>query len=142
MSKLCVIAIKKRISFSAKYPGSTHDSFIWSNSDLRRRFLAGEFGDSYLLGDSGYSLEPYIMTPIHEPQTQAERSYNRSHIQTRLVVEQTFGVLKSRFRCLHTSGGSLQYAPDKCAKIVIACLLPHNYCLDQRLPLHDDMLVN
>lgn len=57
------------------------------------------------------------------------------------MVEQIVGEIKSRFRCLHTSGGALQYAPKKCAKIVIACLL-HNYCIDRRLQLHDDMLGN
>ncbi len=37
-------------STSIKYPGSTHDSFIWNNSFLRDRFEAGEFQDTYLLG--------------------------------------------------------------------------------------------
>lgn len=37
-------------NYSAKYPGSTHDAFIWNNSDLRRRFDRGDFGHSYLLG--------------------------------------------------------------------------------------------
>lgn len=37
-------------SYCAKYPGSTHDSFIWSNCGLRDRFQAGEFGDMHLLG--------------------------------------------------------------------------------------------
>ena len=35
----------------AGYPGSTHDAFIWRNSDLRRRFHNDEFGDGVLLGE-------------------------------------------------------------------------------------------
>lgn len=34
----------------AKWPGSTHDSFIWRNSSIRQRLYGGEFGDSYFLG--------------------------------------------------------------------------------------------
>jgi hypothetical protein len=37
-------------SFDVKWPGSTHDSFIWINCTLRRRFVEGEFGESLLLG--------------------------------------------------------------------------------------------
>lgn len=126
-------------NFSAKYPGSTHDSFIWRNCTLRNRFEAGEFGQSYLLGDSGYPLEPYLMTPISQPENPPDHNYNRSHTQTRVVIEQTFGVLKSRFRCLHKSGGSLQYEPVKCARIAVACMLLHNYCVKRRIPLNDNI---
>ena len=38
------------MSVCARYPGSTHDAFIWRNSHIRQRFVTGEFGDSYLLG--------------------------------------------------------------------------------------------
>ena len=38
------------LNYCAKYPGSTHDSFIWSNSSLRQQFQHGEFGNAVLLG--------------------------------------------------------------------------------------------
>ncbi|KAG7155456.1 nuclease HARBI1-like 22 [Homarus americanus] len=91
-------------------------------------------------GDSGYPLEAFLMTPFRNPSTPGEVRYNNSHTKTRVVVVQTFGVLKSRFRCLHRSGGSLQYDPSKCAKIVNACFLLHNYCLMRRVPLPHDMV--
>ncbi|XP_047468574.1 putative nuclease HARBI1 [Penaeus chinensis] len=129
-------------SYNTRYPGSTHDAFIWSNCALRTRFETGEFGENYLLGDSGYPLEPYLLTPLLNPRTPGETRYNRSHTRTRVIIEQTFGILKSRFRCLHHSGGTLQYDPVKCSKIAIACLLLHNYCVKRRIPVPQEIVEN
>lgn len=75
------------IDVVAKWPGSTHDSFILKNSGIFGRFQNGEFEQSILLGDSGYSLYQWLMTPINNPQTMAQERYNRSHKKTRVLVE-------------------------------------------------------
>ncbi|XP_069978519.1 putative nuclease HARBI1 [Penaeus vannamei] len=125
------------LSFSAKFPGSVHDSYIWNDSILRRHFQEQQFGHSYLLGDSGYPLETCLMTSLAETRTAAEVRYNSSHAHTRAVKEQTFEVLKSRFRCLHKSGGAHQYTPEKCAKIVACCTLLHNIRVKRGIPFQD-----
>ena len=48
----------------ASWPGSSHDSNVWASSGISRRFESGEFGDYRLLGDSGYPLSQYIITPF------------------------------------------------------------------------------
>lgn len=88
-------------------------------------------------GDSGYPLQHCLLTPFANPETVAEHRYNSSHAKTRVVVEQAFGILKSRFRCLHKSGGSLQYTPVKCSRITLACMLLHNTCIRRNIPLYD-----
>ena len=80
------------------------------------------------------------MTPFGNPSTPSEERYNRSHTRTRVVVEQAFGIVKSRFRSLHKSGGNLQYSPIKCAKVTTSCLLLHNYCLRRRVPIPEEIL--
>ncbi|XP_063868823.1 uncharacterized protein LOC135104942 isoform X2 [Scylla paramamosain] len=37
------------------------------------------------------------MVPLSNPTTDAEHRYNRGHAQTRVIVEQTIGILKSHF---------------------------------------------
>jgi len=61
----------------AKWPGSSHDSFVLQASRVHDRFELAEFGDGWLLGDSGYPLNFWLMTPIDHPQSRAKVSYNR-----------------------------------------------------------------
>ena len=68
----------KLLNVVAKWPGATHDAFIWSNSDLCQMFEEGEIQDGWLLGDSAYPLRPWLLTPFLNPSTRAERRYNRS----------------------------------------------------------------
>ena len=93
-----------------------------------------------MLGDSGYGLRRWLMTPINSPKTREERHYNEVHRRTRCLVERSFGVLKSRWRILDHTGGTLCYSPDKTAKIFIACSILHNICRRRRTPLVDGLL--
>jgi hypothetical protein len=60
----------------ARWPGSTHDSRILTRSRIGERYENGEL-QGILLGDSGYSLRPWLMTPITNPATAPEEAYNR-----------------------------------------------------------------
>ncbi|KAK3890619.1 hypothetical protein Pcinc_005452 [Petrolisthes cinctipes] len=84
--------------------------------------------------DSGYPLEPFLMTPVTNPTNEAEELYYRALVRTRVIVELTLGVVKNRFRCIHRFGGELQYTPLRSAKIVSACLLLHNRCVSRSIP--------
>ncbi|OWF49490.1 nuclease HARBI1 [Mizuhopecten yessoensis] len=117
-----------------KFPGSTHDAFILQSSFLPGYLTHLEDG-GWLLGDSGYPLKEWLMTPINNPRPGQEERYNSAHCRTRNVVERAFGVLKARFRCLHKTGGSLPYHPQKCAKIIECAIRLHNLAIDHRVPL-------
>ncbi|XP_072166468.1 putative nuclease HARBI1 [Diadema setosum] len=97
----------------ARSPGSTHDSYIWDNCRLRDEFREGRMPSGWLLGDSGYPLQPWLLTPILRPQNDSEERYNRSLVHTRVCVERAIGVLKARFRCLDDSGGVLCYPVNR-----------------------------
>ena len=46
-----------------------------------------------------------ILTTIVNPVGRPQRRYNSVHCKTRVKIEHMFGIWKSRFRCLHKSGG-------------------------------------
>ncbi|XP_037577070.1 putative nuclease HARBI1 [Dermacentor silvarum] len=85
-------------------PESDHDSFVWWTTWLRRRFQEGPIANPgvCLIGDSGYSLHPWLLTPVpgHPPTQTAEGKYNTAHATLRSVVERCIGLLVSHFRCL------------------------------------------
>jgi hypothetical protein len=85
-------------------------------------------------GDSGYPLEPWLMTPLSTTTSQSEVAYQSAHTKTRNVVERCFGVMKSRFRCLDKSGGTLLYSAEKACRIFVAVSVLHNYCISRSIP--------
>ena len=120
----------------ARWPGVTHDSFILLNSTVYTNF---ETGTNMQMDGSWatvcYSCKPWLLIPKLNPQTRAERAYNKAHIKTRNVIERGFGVWKMRFRCLHKSAGHLSFSPRRCANVIIATARIHNKCVRRRIGL-------
>ncbi|WAR26334.1 HARB1-like protein [Mya arenaria] len=82
------------IDIVAKWPGSSHDAGVFDNSVLKD-YLEADL-EAVLLGDSGYPLRRYLITPILHPSNENEE------------------------RCLHRSGGVLPFSPGKsCRKHVV-----------------------
>lgn len=59
------------------------------------------------------------------------------HVHTRVCVELCIGLLKARWRCL-LRHRVLHYEPTKCAKIINACAVLHNLCLNDGIVIEDD----
>ena len=59
----------KFLNVVAKWPGATHDAFIWANSNLCEIFENRQIGNGWLIGDSGYPLRPWLLTPVSQPTT-------------------------------------------------------------------------
>ncbi|KAM7301324.1 putative nuclease HARBI1 isoform X1 [Ixodes scapularis] len=83
-----------------------------------------------MLRDSGYPLEPWLITPVpgnHATSTACGR-FNKAHSSIRSVVERCIGLLKNRFRCLQRHR-ALYYHPSTATAIISACAVLHNICL-------------
>ncbi|XP_047988510.1 putative nuclease HARBI1 [Leguminivora glycinivorella] len=107
----------------ARWHGSAHDSHIWDNSNQRRHFLQGTYGNYCLLGDSGYAQTPFMMTPLGNVTSPSQSLYNESQIRTRNVIERTFGIWKRRFPIVSRG---IQVHLSRVPGIIIATCVLHN----------------
>lgn len=115
-------ANEKITSVDAQWPGSVHDGRIWRVSgiqDVVRRYD----GDVCLLGDSGYGITPWLLTPFDEPRNARERNYNSTHAQERVIIERVFGQMKRRFPILSSQ---VRIAVKNVPNLVISCAVLHN----------------
>lgn len=118
----------KFLDIVARWPGSTHDSLIFLNSAAKFAFDNGSFGNGIVLGDSGYFVNEFLLTPLNNPQTTSERLYNESHIRTRNVIERSFGVWKRRFPVLSIG---MRCKLPLVQDVIIATAILHNLAIDR-----------
>ena len=83
-------ANRKFLDIVSKWPGSTHDS-------LKDMFEKKEIGEGWLLGDSGYPCQPYLMTPVMNPMTSGE--------DTIVLTELQDAWLRGHFECGNLDSG-------------------------------------
>ncbi|KAI4458242.1 hypothetical protein MML48_7g00007270 [Holotrichia oblita] len=122
---------------NAKFPGSCHDSHVWRESNIStimETIYRNGNEIFFLLGDSGYPLRPWLLTPLDNPlpNSPEERCNNRL-MSIRSLIERCNGLLKNRFRCL-LKHRVLHYQPDIAGKIVNACVVLHNMCINNDVP--------
>lgn len=123
----------------ARWPGSAHDQTIYNNSSLRARLEMGEFGNGLILGDSGYTLAPHLITPIRNAVRPEQQLFNESQIRTRTTVERSYGVWKRRFPVLSLG---IRLKPRTTQAVIAACAVIHNIAIgrDEAQPPNDPQL--
>lgn len=89
-----------------------------------------------ITGDSGYPINPYIVTPFLEvePETR-EAAFNVRHKHTRCLIERTFGELKGKWRCLKKER-TMCYQPKVAARFLKCCVILHNVLIIRRYILN------
>jgi len=96
----------------------------------------------FTLGDSGYPLEPWLMTPLpHYREGTRQFKYIIKHCKARNVVERFFGVFKNVWRSLSYQR-VLMYAPAMAGKIVNTCAVLHNMRIHYRIPIEEENIDN
>lgn len=119
--------------------GSAHDSSVFKESEFGRAFLEHKMpipepamlpGSNirfpyYLVADQAFPLHDNIMRPYpgdHLPEPSKVFNYRLS--RARRTIENTFGILAQRWRCLrHAIAGDVV----TCEKIIKACVVLHNF---------------
>jgi hypothetical protein len=134
---------KRFLDVAVGMPGSTHDSRVLRRSALyvqaesNTLFEEGMNVDGftpYLLGDGGYPVKQWLMTPYRDARGRAnqrsvlDRLYNRRLSRGRSVIENAFGIMKQSFReLLNITDLHVTFVPD----VVVCCSLLHNVLLGQ-----------
>lgn len=117
---------------SARWPGSVHDARVLRCSTLAQQWENGwrPFPNALLLGDSGYGMKKWLITPnipIQIPRTEAVMRFLRAFKHIRRMVENALGILKEKFPSLN----HLRLQPLSACKVFLACVTLHN--LEKRL---------
>ena len=76
------------------------------------------------MGDSGYGLRRYLMTPFFNPVTPGQQRYNDALTTTRARIEHTFGIVKNRFGCLLIPLRLM--CPQYSCHVITVCFILHN----------------
>ena len=121
------------------WPGKVHDARVFVNSSCYQKANAGAMFPDWkcrivgvdvplvILGDPAYPLLPWLMKPYLEnaSSTRQESNFNYRQNRARMCVENAFGRLKGRWRCLLKRNDShLCNVPN----IVASCVVLHNFC--------------
>jgi len=122
----------------ARWPGSVHDSTIFDGCLLRYELENGPT-DGYLVGDGGYACRRYLLTPVSNPTTAAEKAYNSAQISARNCIERTNGRLKRRFPALKYG---MRLRSDHALSVIVATVVLHNIAtvLGEEEPPQDQQL--
>lgn len=153
---------------NARFPGSTHDAYIYGGSVLNTRLeemhqlephtfnhLIGKIQFDFLYasthkcisnmkfkmisGDSAYTLSPWMMKVFDGNNLNLmEQNFNRALKGVRQIIERSIGVLKVRFRCI-MGERKLRYMPTKAGNFVYACATLHNFLIFNRYDILRDI---
>ncbi|XP_013383945.1 protein ANTAGONIST OF LIKE HETEROCHROMATIN PROTEIN 1-like [Lingula anatina] len=136
----------------AGWPGRVHDARVFSNSGIFRSGLDGTIFNTMptveveghptptvLLGDPAYPLLPWLMKPFSDNGrlSKEELSFNFFLSRARMTVENTFGRLKGRWRCLLKR---LDMNLKNVVHTIMACCILHNLCERERDPFRGQWL--
>ncbi|XP_065356203.1 putative nuclease HARBI1 [Calliphora vicina] len=127
----------KILSINSKYGGAAHNAFVWKHSE-ERNLLSELYNNNvknvWLLGDSGYPLEPWCITLYRNPpEGSLEAHFNDVHSKGRCIIERTIGILKGRWKILSNNKRS-RYSPEKMAAFGNVCAALHNVCIKFNVP--------
>ena len=120
------------------WPGSVHDARIFANSNLYQQglnatlfprsslLLDGSDVPVVILGDAAYPLLKWLLKPFsHGTTNRDERNFNYRSSRARMVIENCFGRLKARWRCLNKR---VDVHINNVPVVAPACYTLHNIC--------------
>ena len=121
--------------------GSCSDGGVFKATDLYQKLEKGTLGlpeptplpddtepvPYHIIGDEAFALNTWMMKPYPSRGiTRANRIFNYRLSRARRIVENAFGILVQRWRCLLST---LQLCPEHAELVAMACCVMHNLIL-------------
>ena len=130
------------IDICVGWPGKCHDARVFRNSTLLEkcqsatstflsvdmsRNIGGKNIKPLIIGDAAYPLHSWLLKPYKESGnvSNEEIYFNNCLCRCRVIVENVFGRLKGRFRCLSKL---LETNVENTIIVITACCILHNFC--------------
>lgn len=121
-------ANKRFIDCFTGVSGKCHDARIFKLSFIYP--IIHQLGDQYhIIGDSAYPMSKNFLTPYknYGNLTNIQQRYNSKFSATRVKIENSFALLRGRFRQLIR----VEYTTvAKISKLIMACCVLHNLSID------------
>ncbi|KAG4070931.1 hypothetical protein HA402_001368 [Bradysia odoriphaga] len=127
---------KKRLrQINIGYPGSVHDSRIFSNCPIATNPTAYITEPQWIAADSAYKLSSTVITPFRKNSNQLtekdRKDFNQYFSTYRVRIEHVFGLMKEKFPSLKKLSIRIRDAKSHefvCTWIRVCCIL-HNVLL-------------
>ena len=131
---LAICNSKKQFIFiDVGFPGSAHDSRVLNCSGFLENLESNKDdllpnGDYHIIGDSAFPLSRYLLVPFKDYGNLSPKQikFNKALSKTWVLIENTVGLLKCRFKRLFYIDAEIK----NIYKIVAACCVLHNLCLN------------
>ncbi|XP_021625427.1 protein ALP1-like [Manihot esculenta] len=132
------------------YPGSLSDALVLQNSSFFKlseegkrlngkkiKLMEGTELGEYIIGDQGFPLLPWLLTPFQNAHPDHQVEFNKRHAATRAVAEIALARLKEMWRIIH----GVMWLPDKnrLPRIIFVCCLLHNIVIDMEDKVFGEM---
>ncbi|XP_065869511.1 uncharacterized protein [Euphorbia lathyris] len=138
---------------SIGYPGSLSDALVLQYSDFfklseERKRLNGKKIEvkkgtelrEYIIGDEGFPLLPWLLTPFQPALHDYQVEFNKRHSATLTVAQIALAKLKEIWRIIHGT----MFMPDKnkLPRIVLVCCLLHNIVIKMEDKVLDETCIS
>ncbi|XXG75101.1 hypothetical protein AAC387_Pa07g3682 [Persea americana] len=133
------------------WPGSMSDSSVLRSSGFFKlcekeerlngqKIVLSEGSEvrEYIVGDAGFPLLPWLITPYQGKDLSASKSeFNKRHFATRMVAQRALARLKEMWKIIQ----GVMWRPDKhkLPRIILVCCLLHNIIIDLEDEVQDEM---
>ncbi|XP_046358481.1 protein ANTAGONIST OF LIKE HETEROCHROMATIN PROTEIN 1-like [Haliotis rufescens] len=113
------------------WPGSVDDASVFHDSDLYMDVMTNQSKffppGHYLVADSAYPLQDWLLTPFDESENlnESQVKFNQTHKDTGEVIQRAFAHLKARFPRLYYID---MVDMEDIVKVILVCCALHNYC--------------